>query len=334
MTRGRTIVVIVSLVVGAAVQSVGTADHASGYAEFRKSGGILVVDGQRIRAGAKTTFHGDKIRTLEDIPLGYEVDVHGTRQTDGSIAADSVSAKPNGVAMYEKDVLQATDQIEKEWVAKGMMYEPSSAGKSKKIGDISDSGPRVARVRRIMDRLRPPYIGDDRLRVRVIDTKEWNASAMGNGAIWVYSGLLDAMSDDEMAIVLGHELTHFTHEHSRRNAKRGMFTQILGLSAIVASSTIDNNAARTSAMLGSMLTMTAFQSGYSRDLEDQADRVGLRYAYEGGYDPRTGPILWGKFKQKYGESDKVSNFFVGSHSRPSDRIKNIEKELAVNYRAK
>ena len=130
------------------------------------------------------------------------------------------------------------------------MYEPTSAGKGKKIGDISDSGPRVERVRRIMDRLRPPYIGTERLRVRVIDTKEWNASAMGNGAIWVYSGLLDAMSDDEMAIVLGHELTHFTHEHSRRNAKRGMFTQIIGLSAIVASSTIDNNAARTSAMLG------------------------------------------------------------------------------------
>ncbi len=334
MTPVRSIVVVVSLVAGFTVQSVDTSDHAAGYAEFRKSGGILVVDGQRIRAGAKTSFHGDKITSLADIPLGYEVEVSGARQSDGTIAADSVSAKPNGVAMYEKDVLQATDQIEKEWVSKGMMYEPTSAGKAKKIGEISDSGPRVARVRRIMDRLRPPYIGADRLRVRVIDTKEWNASAMGNGAIWVYSGLLDVMSDDEMAIVLGHELTHFTHEHSRRNAKRAMFTQIIGLSAVVASSTIDNTAARTSAMLGSMLTMTAFQSGYSRDLEDQADRVGLRYAYEGGYDPRTGPVLWGKFKEKYGDPDKVTNFFVGSHSRPSDRIRNIDKELAINYRAK
>ena len=101
MTRARTIVVAVSLVAGFAVQSVGTADHAAGYAEFRKSGGILVVDGQRVRAVAKTTFHGDKIRSLADVPLGYEVEVNGTRQSDGTIAADSVSAKPNGVAMYD-----------------------------------------------------------------------------------------------------------------------------------------------------------------------------------------------------------------------------------------
>src|SRR5690348_5420214 len=95
MTRARTIVAAISLVAGVAVQSVGTAEHAAGYAEFRKSGGILVVDGQRIRSAAKTSFHGDKIRSLEDIPLGYEVEVSGTRQPDGTIAADSVSAKPN-----------------------------------------------------------------------------------------------------------------------------------------------------------------------------------------------------------------------------------------------
>lgn len=333
MRRGRMGLVLAALLVAGWVTTTGTNDKAVGYAEFRKAG-TIVVDGQRIKVGAKTSFSGPNIRSLNDIPLGYEVEVSGARQPDGTIEASSVSAKPNGVAMYEKDVLNATDQIEKEWVSRGMMYEPTSAGKGIKIGEIAESGPRVNRVRRIMDRLRPPYVSGERLRVRVVDTKEWNASAMGNGAIWVYSGLLDAMSDDEMAIVLGHELTHYTHEHTRRNMKRGMFTQIIGLGAIVASSTIDNGAVRASAMLGSALGMTAFSSGYSRDLEDQADRVGLRYAYEGGYDPRTGPVLWGKFKQKYGESNKVQNFFVGSHSRPSDRIKNIEKELAVNYRAR
>jgi Zn-dependent protease with chaperone function len=165
-----------------------------------------------------------------------------------------------------------------------------------------------------------------------VQTKEWNASAMGNGAIWVYTGILDEMTDDEMAIVLGHELAHFSHEHSRRSRKRGMWTSIVGLGAVVASSTLDNDGARIAAMSGSMLGMTAFSSGYSRDLEDQADRVGLRYAHEAGYDVRKGPVLWGKFRKKYGERDSVTNFFVGSHSRPSDRIRNIERELRTNYR--
>ena len=79
--------------------------------------------------------------------------------------------------------------------------------------------------------------------------------------------------------------------------------------------------------LGAGLGLSAMQSGYSRELEDQADRVGLRYAYEGGFDISKGTTLWAKFREKYGEQDKVSNFFGGSHSRPTDQIKNIEKQL-------
>jgi Zn-dependent protease with chaperone function len=323
-----------SLFAGAAVLALsvvaaGTAERLSGYAEYHKPG-IVIVDGQRVRQAAGTKISG--ARTVEQIPLGYETEVTGTRAGDGSVVAASISARPNGTQAFEDDVLKATDQIESEWVGRGFMYEPQGGGQAKKVGDILKSGPDVDRVRHIMDRLRPSYIPASRLRVHVVQTKEWNASAMGNGAIWVYTGILDEMTDDEMAIVLGHELAHFSHEHSRRSRKRGMWTSIVGLGAVVASSTLDNDGARIAAMSGSMLGMTAFSSGYSRDLEDQADRVGLRYAHEAGYDVRKGPVLWGKFRKKYGERDSVTNFFVGSHSRPSDRIRNIERELRTNYR--
>jgi len=308
----------------------GTAEKVTGYAEFRRPG-VIIVEGQRVRATAATKVAG--ARTVDGIPLGYETQATGVRAGDGSIVATSITAKPNGTQAFEADVLKATDEIEQEWVGRGFMYEPRGSGSAVKIGDIVTSGPRVDRVRRITDRLRPPYVPSNRLRVHVVQTKEWNASAMGNGAIWVYTGLLDEMNDDEMAIVLGHELAHFTHEHSRRSQKRGIWTQIAGLGAVVAASTIDNDAARIAAMSGSALGMTAFGAGYSRDLEDQADRVGLRYAYEAGYDVRQGPSLWGKFKSKYGEQGSMTNFFVGSHSRPSDRIRNIESEIALNYRA-
>ena len=72
-------------------------------------------------------------------------------------------------------------------------------------------------------------------------------------------------------------------------------------------------------------------SGYSREFEDQADRVGLRYVYEAGFDVSKGPGLWQKFKEKYGEEDKISNFFAGDHSRPTERIKNIQRQLKLNY---
>ncbi|GAB4242853.1 MAG: hypothetical protein Kow00109_18600 [Acidobacteriota bacterium] len=300
-----------------------------GYAEYRK-GDWLIVDGQRVEAHPRTRFKGKGIADLQNIPLGYEVKVRGTRQPDGVVLADEVEAKPNGVQMFEPQVLQATNHIEELWLKEGRMFVETEEGKKEVIGRILETGPPVERVRRITGKLLPPYVPPERVRVRVVDTEEWNASAMGNGSIWVYRGLIEEMNDDEMAIILGHELAHYTHEHSRRGAGRALLGQIGALGALLAGRALGDAGGQV-AGIGGLLAVTAWQSGYSRDMEDQADRVGLRYAYEGGFDVYQGPRLWERFREKYGEPDKVTNFFVGSHSRPSDRIRNIEKELAINY---
>jgi Zn-dependent protease with chaperone function len=211
-----------------------------------------------------------------------------------------------------------------------MMFTETGDGKRQEIGKIVESGAKADRANRIMSNLVPPYVSLEDLRVRVIETEEWNASAMGNGAIWVYSGLMEEMSDDELAIILGHELAHYTHEHSRRGAKQRFWGQLAGLGAVVGANAAGGGTGDALGV-GALLGVTAWQSGYSRDMEDQADRVGLRYAHEGGYDVKAGPQLWGRFKEKYGESDSVTNFFVGSHSRPTDRIRNLEHEISINY---
>jgi predicted Zn-dependent protease len=100
---------------------------------------------------------------------------------------------------------------------------------------------------------------------------------------------------------------------------------------LIAADQIDSDAKRLGAQFGALLALTAFDSRYSRNQEDQADRVGLRYAYEGGFDVSEGPRLWERFRGKYGNGNKVTNFFFGGHSRPSDRIKTIRRELAINY---
>ena len=233
--------------------------------------------------------------------------------------------------MYESDVLEATNQIEKLWVDAGEMYM-GNGRRRQTVGDIKTEGPEVERVRRIMLALLPPYVSPNDVRVHVVETKEWNASAMGNGAVWVYTGLLNDMDDDEIAIILAHELAHYTHEHSRRGMKKSMWGQLAGLAGAIGAGAIKNDAASSLAGLGAGLGLSAWQSGYSRDLEDQADRVGLRYAYETGFDVSKGPGLWEKFRKKYGEADTMSNFLFGSHSRPTDRIRNIRRELRVNYR--
>jgi Zn-dependent protease with chaperone function len=308
--------------------AVGTAERVSGYAEFRH-GAALIVDGQRVRADASTRVRNAV--SFDEIGLGAEVQVTGTRLSDGSVLAARVVAKPNGVALFERDVIDASDELERLWVGRGEMFEEDPDGREITVGRIVDRGPAVDRVERILNRLVPPYARGRRLQAHVVDAPDWNAAALGNGAVWVYTGLLGEMSDDELAIVLGHELAHYTHEHARRESRRGLWVQLAAAGAAIAAETIENDLLRTSTAVGALLGLTALSAGYSRDLEDQADRVGLRYAHEAGYDVRAGTSLWTKFLDKYGEQNRVANALFGGHSRPSDRIRNIERELARNF---
>ena len=154
---------------------------------------------------------------------------------------------------------------------------------------------------------------------------------MGNGAVFVHSGLMSDMNDDELAIVLGHELAHYTHEHSRKGMKRALITQLIAVGVAAAAETIDDDKTRAVVGLATMFSSLAVTNGYGRDLEDQADRVGLRYAHEGGFDVRHGPRVWERFRQKYGEENRVANFFFSNHSQASARQRNLQREIALNY---
>jgi predicted Zn-dependent protease len=139
------------------------------------------------------------------------------------------------------------------------------------------------------------------------------------------------MDDDEVAIVLGHELVHATHEHSRKQFKRDMWFQLGLLGVLGAASTIDDDTKQAIVGLIAVAGASALQSGYGRGMEDQADRVGLRYAYEAGYDITKGPRLWNRFAKKYGEGNKIVNFFFADHSQSAARATKLEKEIAYNY---
>jgi len=312
---------------GLPILAVDQSEKISGYAEFKR-GDTVMVDGQRVVATQVTHVSGAK--TLKDIPLGYELKVKGNRDKSGALIASQVDARPNGTDGTEQEIIAASNQAEDTWVKHKMMFQPADSGKIIKIGEILESGPYVDRARKIIEKLRPSYVPANALRVRAVKTDQWNASAMANGAIWVYTGLMDAMSDEEMAIVLGHELTHYTHEHVRRQQSKGTLAQILGVGASIALTQISNPTAQQVAAFGGQLGLSALMSGYSREFEDQADRVGLRYVYEAGFDPTKGPALWEKFKQKYGEEDKLTNFFTGDHSRPTERIRNIQRQIQLN----
>jgi Zn-dependent protease with chaperone function len=306
-----------------------TLDLGSSYAEWKENG-ALIVDGQRVVVNRATKWKG-KLSSVEAVPLGHEVRVKGIRQPTGDVLAVEIDVRANGTALFEPEVQQGSNELEGLWLRNRAAFEADGAGKKVTIGEIEETGPRVARVRDIVRRVAPPYVDQGKLRVYVIDNKEWNAMAMGNGAIWVFSGIMNDMSDNELAIVVGHELAHYTHEHSRRQMRKGMWLQMASLATVVAAEAIDNRSLRAIAQVSSVLGFAAWMNGYGREMEDQADRVGLRYAYQGGYDVSRAPLVWQRFLDKYGERDRVTNFFFSDHSSASARRAHLEDEIRFNH---
>jgi Zn-dependent protease with chaperone function len=332
MTRWIGTALLVGVVLGLGAPPAAAGDQKlEGYAEWVLEG-CLVVDGQKVCPAPDLKFEGEGAAwSFATIPLGYEVKVKkGTRLPDGTLLARQVEARPNGEAMFEAQVQAATDQMEAR-IRRAGRFSEGEGRRSRNVGRLLEEGPRVDRVRRIVDDLLPPYLEPDDVRVYVIENEDWNAFAMGNYSIYVFSGLLDELSDDEVAIVLGHELVHATHEHSRRQAKKGMWIQLAALGALGATSTIDSGTSRAIAETAAGLAASAWSNGYGRDMEDQADRVGLRYAYEAGFDITKGPALWKRFARKYGEGSPAVNFFFGNHSLAAERAAHLEREIALNY---
>ena len=126
----RLLVILLVLLVPVAAVPVEPAKPAmdekvEGYAEWQK-GNLIIVDGQRVRPAQKVKYK--KIGGLYDIHLGWEVKAKGTRAADGSLVAREIEAKPNGTAMFESEVLQATNEIEQIWVEEGKMFDPRDPG--------------------------------------------------------------------------------------------------------------------------------------------------------------------------------------------------------------
>lgn len=331
---------ITYLLVGLGLSSLASAEpptrakeiELSGYAEWR-SDGVLVVDGQRVVPAEDARFKGHgRARRFQGIPLGYEVKVEGVRLGDGSVLGRKIEAKPNGSAFNEGPIRAGADAMEQEFRRHGRVAEYDAYGHvAWDYGKLLESGSEVERARAIAERLTPPYLDREDFRVYVVENREWNAMAAPNGSIYVFSGLLRDMDDDEVAIILGHELAHATHEHSRRSYKKSMLVSLLGWGATAAADSIDHDGARVATKVGIYAGTLAWMNGYGRSAEDQADRVGLRYAYEAGYDVNKGPRLWQKFAEKHRGLPKALNFFLGGHSVAKDRAKNLEEEILNNY---
>ena len=191
-----------------------------------------------------------------------------------------------------------------------------------------DNHPQLQRLRAIARRLVPfttqwnPRARDWRWEVNLIGSKDINAFCMPGGKIAFYTGILDQLklTDDEAAMVMGHEMAHALREHARAQMAKSQATniglrlgaQLLGLGEL----------GNVAASLGGQLLSLKF----SRGDESDADLVGLEMAARAGYHPQAGVTLW----QKMGEATGGGGgglAFLSTHPSGPQRIRELEHNV-------
>jgi predicted Zn-dependent protease len=183
-----------------------------------------------------------------------------------------------------------------------------------------------ARVRRITGRLiaqavrmRPETRGWDWSMQIIDDPETVNAWAMAGGKMALYTGLVEKIqpSDDELAQVLAHEISHALAKHSAEKMSVVMASQ-LGVVAVGAAS--DNSQlALAGAALAAQL---AVELPNSRTAEAEADRIGIELAAKAGYDPRAAATLWQKMGALGGS--RVPQF-LSTHPSPQNRQETLRR---------
>jgi len=187
--------------------------------------------------------------------------------------------------------------------------------------------PQLQRLRYIAGRIIPftpacnPRARDWRWEVQLLRSNTLNAFCMPGGKIAFFSGILSRLklSDDEVAMIMGHEAAHALLEHARERMVKSTGTNVglRLLSALLGLGNLGDLAAQSLSQLASLK--------FSRDDESEADALGLLLAARAGYDPRAGISLW----QKMGAANggKAPPAWLSTHPAGPERVKEIQQRL-------
>lgn len=243
--------------------------------------------------------------------------------------AGAAAPEPEGVRVGEASLIRklvSAESLEKTALTQYGQLKKQAADKR---ALAPQNHPQVIRLRSIAQRLVPHAEKfNERARhwqweVNLIGSPQINAFCMPGGKIAFYTGILDQLklSDDEVAVVMGHEMAHALREHARERMGKAAMTNIgKGVVSIASEILGYGSLGRIVADgAGSLLTLK-----FSRDDESESDVIGLELAARAGFDPRAGVSLW----QKMTAASKGAPLsWLSTHPAGKDRIQEIEKHL-------
>jgi predicted Zn-dependent protease len=180
-------------------------------------------------------------------------------------------------------------------------------------------------LNQVVARLMPESVPADLvIRVKVIKNPYLNAFAYPNGMIYIHSGLLARMDNEaQLAAVLAHEMAHCIQRHALR-AFRKYSNQPAYLIAVQQTLLKTRGLQQLARSMGVTGAMAAI-SGYARELEAEADRIGFEWVLQAGYNPKEALSLFDQMLSDLAADDLEEPFIFGSHPRIRQRADHLQK---------
>jgi predicted Zn-dependent protease len=238
------------------------------------------------------------------------------------VACESVQTTKSGAVGVERSQHMSPLVSEQDLRQGAVQAYKEVLGKEQAKGTLNADAGLTARVRGIARHVIPataafrPDAPSWPWEVNVIRSDELNAWCMPGGKIAFYSGLITklALTDDEIAAVMGHEIAHALREHARERASETVTAQI-ALSAAVALL----GGGQGAFDMARMAYGVTVGLPHSRLHETEADRIGVELAARAGYDPRAAVGLWQKMgKAGGGKTPELLSTHPSAETRTQD----------------
>ena len=168
-----------------------------------------------------------------------------------------------------------------------------------------------------------------KIQVKVIKNTSLDASAYPNGKIYIHSGLLARMDNEaQLAAVLGHEITHITQRHALRLFRKAKDQPAL-LRAVEHTLSKTKSLQDMAQFMGISGSIAAF-SGNIRELEAEADRMGIDLMARAGYDPREALFIFDQMSEEM-EREQLEESLFGNHPTVRQRVVNLQNLIDAQY---
>ncbi len=237
----------------------------------------------------------------------------------GCQSVDTTQPGSVGVERHQRMAVSAQEVEDGSRKAYGQMMS-----EAQKKGALDRNPAQLQRIQAITRRLvqQTPAFRPDAVKwpweVHVLSLDEVNAWCMPGGKMAVYTGLIEKLqaTDDELAAVMGHEISHALREHARERISRQMGTDLA--IGVVGSLLGIGDLGQSVAGMAADVTLNL---PHSRQQETEADRIGVELAARAGFNPHAAITLWEKMQKLGGGGGGPQ--WLSTHPSHENRINDL-----------